>query len=192
MKYVKIMMLTMCMVFCMTAISFASSFQTTDTKYGTIGSDGIGGSFAENGYNIKIAFVPSGSQMTMYVGKNNDVIYNAKFAYHKYLRIDQVYDNNSGKYAYIVKASDYMDGGDGFVYLMGYDTQKDTWQVYVNPANYYNPLGKNAEPFIYESDGDIVLAYFQMGLHQPAQEYHFFWDENSNWFGYKDYGIVQH
>ena len=113
--------------------------------------------------------------MTMYVGKDNDVIYNAKFAYHKYLRIDQVIDNNSGKYAYIIKASDYMDGGDGFVYLMGYDTQKDTWQVYVNPANYYNPLGKNADPFIYESDGDIVLAYFQMGLHQPAQEYHFFW-----------------
>lgn len=192
MKYVKIMMLTMCMVFCMTAISFASAFQTTDTKYGTIGSEGIGGSFAENGYNIKIAFVPSGSQMTMYVGKDNDVIYNTKFAYHKYLRIDQVYDNNSGKYAYIIMCSDNMDGDGGFTYLMGYDTQKDTWQLYVNPANYYNPIGDYADTHMYVSDGELILSYYMLSKHPQAQEYHFFWDENSNWFGYKDYGIVQH
>ena len=25
--------------------------------------------------------------------------------------------------------------------LMGYDEQKEAWQLYVNPINYYNPLG---------------------------------------------------
>lgn len=192
MKYVKILFLIVCMIFCMTAVSFAGSFQVAETKSGTITSNGVSGSFTENGYDIQIAFVPSGSQMTMYVGKDNDVIYKADFSYHKYLRIDQVYDKNSGKYFYIIGASDYMDGDGGLMYLMGYDNQKNTWQLYINPANYYNPLGQHAEPHIYVSNGDIVLAYFQMGLHQPSQEYHFFWDNSSNWFGYRDYGIVQH
>lgn len=192
MKYARILFLTACMIFCMTVVSFASSFQVSNTKYGTITGNGVSASFNENGYNIQMAFVPSGSQMTMYVGKNDDVIYKANFLYHKYLRIDQVYDRNVGKYAYIISAADYMDGDGGLMYLMGYDTQNNSWQIYVNPVNYYNTLGSYAEPHIYVSNGDIVLAYFQMGLHQPAQEYHFFWDENSNWFGYKDYGIVQH
>lgn len=191
MKYARILLLTVCTVFCLTAISFASSFQTAQTQSGTITGNGVSASFAENGYDIQMAFVPSGSQMTMYVGKDDTVIYKANMPYHKYLRIDQVYDSVYGKYAYIVMCADNMDGS-ASIYLMGYDNQKETWQLYVNPANYYNPLGSYAEPHMYVSNGDIVLSYSQMGLHQPAQEYHFFWDESNNWFGYKDYGIVQH
>jgi hypothetical protein len=76
--------------------------------------------------------------------------------------------------------------------LMGYDEQKEAWQLYVNPINYYNPLGKYAEANIYVENGELILAYRVMSLHPKAQEYHFCWDENSNWFGYKDYGIVQY
>lgn len=192
MKYARILFLMACMIFCMTVVSFASSFQVSNTKYGTITGNGVSVSFNENGYNIQMAFVPSGSQMTMYVGKNDDVIYKANFPYHKYLRIDQVYDRNVGKYAYIIMCSDNMDGDGGFTYLMGYDNQKNTWQMYVNPANFYNPIGQYADTQIYVSNGDIVLAYYILSKHPQTQEYHFFWDENSNWFGYKDYGIVQH
>lgn len=192
MKYVKILFLMVCMIFCMTAVSFAGSFQVTETKSGTITSNGVSGSFTENGYDIQIAFVPSGSQMTMYVGKDNDVIYKADFSYHKYLRIDQVYDSTYGKYAYIIMCADNMDGSGGFVYLMGYDEVKDAWQLYVNPANYYNPFGSYADTHMYVSNGDIVLSYYLLSKHPQVQEYHFFWDNSSNWFGYRDYGIVQH
>ena len=50
--------------------------------------------------------------------------------------------------------------------------KKEAWQLYVNPINYYNPLGKYAEANIYVENGELILAYRVMSLHPKAQEYH--------------------
>ena len=192
MKPFRLFTLVLCLLIGMTAAAYASNFQASSKYSGTVDYKGTGWAFDENAYDVEIVFKRvSGSEMVLGAGKDKNLIYKNVMPYYKYVSIQQIYDTNSGKYAYIIQGANNQDGQGGFIYLMGYDSQKNTWQLYVNPDNYYNPI-RGADPRMYVYNGQLILAFAKMGLHLPTQEYHFFWDSNSNWFGYKDYGVVQH
>lgn len=192
MKFIRICLLVCGLMLAFVGVTYASSFSVSADKYGKVEGNGIEFSFPENNNTIQIAFLTKDNERYLIVGKYGEPIYAAKIPNVKYVRVKQVYDTETGKYAYIISGSINSMGDSDLSLLMGYDEQKEAWQLYVNPINYYNPLGKYAEANIYVENGELILAYRVMYLHPKAQEYHFFWDENSNWFGYKDYGIVQH
>lgn len=192
MKFMHICLLVCGLMLAFVGVTYASSFSVSADKYGKVEGNGIEFSFPENNKTIQIAFLTKDNERYLIAGKDGEPIYAAKIPNVKYVRVKQVYDTETGKYAYIISGSINSMGDSDLSLLMGYDEQKEAWQLYVNPINYYNPLGKYAEANIYVENGELILAYRVMSLHPKAQEYHFFWDENSNWFGYKDYGIVQH
>lgn len=192
MKFMRICLLVCGLMLAFVGVTYASSFSVSADKYGKVEGNGIEFSFPENNKIIQIAFLTKDNERYLIAGKDGEPIYAAKIPNVKYVRVKQVYDTETGKYAYIISGSiNSMDDSD-LSLLMGYDEQKEAWQLYVNPINYYNPLGKYAEANIYVENGELILAYSIISKHSKSQEYHFFWDENSNWFGYKDYGIVQH
>lgn len=192
MKFMRICLLVCGLMLAFVGVTYASSFSVSADKYGKVEGNGIEFSFSENNKTIQIAFLTKDNERYLIAGKDGEPIYDAKIPNVKYVRVKQVYDTETGKYAYIISGSINSMGDSDLSLLMGYDEQKEAWQLYVNPINYYNPLGKYAEANIYVENGELILTYSVMSLHPKAQEYHFFWDENSNWFGYKDYGIVQH
>ena len=192
MKFIRICLLVCGLMLAFVGVTYASSFSVSADKYGKVEGNGIEFSFPENNNTIQIAFLTKDNERYLIVGKDGEPIYAAKIPNVKYVRVKQVYDTETGKYAYIISGSINSMGDSDLSLLMGYDEQKEAWQLYVNPINYYNPLGKYAEANIYVENGELILAYSIISKHPKAQEYLFFWDENSNWFGYKDYGIVQH
>ncbi|BDA09514.1 hypothetical protein INF25_04675 [Megamonas funiformis] len=192
MKFMRICLLVCGLMLAFVGVTYASSFSVSADKYGKVEGNGIEFSFPENNKTIQIAFLTKDNERYLIAGKDGEPIYAAQIPNVKYVRVKQVYDTETGKYAYIISGSINSMGDSDLSLLMGYDEQKEAWQLYVNPINYYNPLGKYAEGYIYVENGELILAYSIISKHPKAQEYHFFWDENSNWFGYKDYGIVQH
>lgn len=192
MKFMRICLLVCGLMLAFVGVTYASSFSVSADKYGKVEGNGIEFSFPENNKTIQIAFLTKDNERYLIAGKDGEPIYAAQIPNVKYVRVKQVYDTETGKYAYIISGSINSMGDSDLSLLMGYDEQKEAWQLYVNPINYYNPLGKYAEANIYVENGELILAYSIISKHSKSQEYHFFWDENSNWFGYKDYGIVQH
>ena len=53
----------------------------------------------------------------------------AKIPNVKYVRVKQVYDTETGKYAYIISGSINSMGDSDLSLLMGYDEQKEAWQT---------------------------------------------------------------
>ena len=158
MKFMRICLLVCGLMLAFVGVTYASSFSVSADKYGKVEGNGIEFSFSENNKIIQIAFLTKDNERYLIAGKDGEPIYAAKILNVKYVRIKQVYDTETGKYAYIISGSINSMGDSVLSLLMGYDEQKEAWQLYVNPINYYNPLGKYAEVNIYVENGELILA----------------------------------
>lgn len=168
MKFMRICLLVCGLMLAFVGVTYASSFYVFADKYGKVEGNGIEFSFPENNKTIQIAFLTKDNERYLIAGKDGEPIYAAKIPNVKYVSIKQVYDTETGKYAYIISGSiNNMDDSD-LSLLMGYDEQNEAWQLYVNPINYYNPLGKYAEANIYVENGELILAYRVSSLHPKA------------------------
>lgn len=199
----KIIRIFVVMAFLLTAfssITYASNFSVTADGSGKISAvtssnpiGSLGAKFKENNTNASIFFLTKNEKtMNVIAMYNNKQVGNAQIAYRKYIRIEQVYDHQSGKYFYVIHTSASSDGDEAIEYVMGYDRSAGAWHVYVKSTNYYNPLGSYAEPWINVSNGRMILQYSVMSTHPLTQEYNLFWDSNNNWFGYQDLGKKQY
>ena len=135
MKFMRICLLVCGLMLAFVGVTYASSFSVSADKYGKVEGNGIEFSFSENNKIIQIAFLTKDNERYLIAGKDGEPIYAAKILNVKYVRIKQVYDTETGKYAYIISGSINSIGDSDLSLLMGYDEQKEAWQLYVREKN---------------------------------------------------------
>lgn len=101
MKFIRICLLVCGLMLAFVGVTYASSFSVSADKYGKVEGNGIEFSFPENNNTIQIAFLTKDNERYLIVGKYGEPIYAAKIPNVKYVRVKQVYDTETGKYAYI-------------------------------------------------------------------------------------------
>ena len=78
--------------------------------------------------------------------------------------------------------------------LMGYSPENQKMEIYIDSLNYYHNF--EAYPYIGAlKNGDLILAFEQINVGKQVplrQRYRFTWDAKSNWFSYRDLGLVGH
>lgn len=183
------------MAFLLTAlvnVSHASNFEIKSDPFGTIATNGlVKYEFNENGNKIGIYYkVLSSSEMAIIATVNYEQVGYDIVPFRQYSNVQQIYDYDSGKYFYTVSTARNLDKADNLFYVMGYDRYSQQWKIYVKSANYFNPLGENAETYFRVThDGHLLLGYRVYGVRPVAQFYNLLWDRNTNNFVYQDLGL---
>lgn len=118
----------------------------------------------------------------MIVYKDQMPMYQKQIQHDAAYRIYRLQDFANGRFFYAINSN---KGN----WLMGYDAEKNIWQVYISSTDFYNSV--NGNPWLCEKNGDLILSFHAMGRENPTQKYRLFWNSRANWFGYEDLGIYQ-
>ena len=74
--------------------------------------------------------------------------------------------------------------------LIGYSPAKGQFETYIDSKNYFHDF--QASPFITATkNGDLILA-FENSQQTLSARYHFYWDDQNQWFAYKDLGTYKY
>ena len=76
-------------------------------------------------------------------------------------------------------------------FVSGYSSSRQKYTEYLDSMNYYNSFAA-APVFTVLKDGSLVLAFTSMNRSKSYYHaYRFDWDEDAQWFSYKDMGTFQ-
>lgn len=111
-----------------------------------------------------------------------------------YGRVYQIYNDQSGRYFYLVSLAKYMDGGVDFNKVMGFDSSGKSWKTYLDTNDYYRPKGYDESWIYLDRTGDLCLSFSDgsAGPQVPTQLYVLHWNYNNQKFDYVDKGFGVH